>query len=279
MKWALRLVTVLFFVVVMVTVSMGLARLFQPTPVVRVQVLGEAWPLDKAFRWNVPLPPETTKLAVEIRTQSTPRKPKTTPVVETPTKPIPRAQSTATSLTSVIVQASDSRNLPAGAVVVFQVLDLESIGLTTPPGNSQLRMLATLNWGGAGTRLASDDAVLPAGKIYGTAMREYQSWIGDELLLGTFWIETEDAWLRKDVVLMKSVKDPLGQGVKQRTAPPDPLPSGTRSRTPFPPHAYSPSFAFFSSHSADSRLFVVASGLPERIASISSRLSCIAPVR
>ena len=44
-----------------------------------------------------------------------------------------------------------------------------------------------------------------------------------------------------------------------------------------PDQFYNPSFFFFSSHSAVSRLFSVLSGWPVRIASISSRVRCIEP--
>ncbi|MEY3026873.1 MAG: hypothetical protein RLZZ238_1770 [Planctomycetota bacterium] len=53
--------------------------------------------------------------------------------------------------------------------------------------------------------------------------------------------------------------------------------ASVRSDMPFPFAAQpSPSRAFFASHSAVSRLFSVASGLPVRIASISRPVRCIA---
>jgi hypothetical protein len=89
-----------------------------------------------------------------------------------------------------------------------QLLDLNeaAIAPATRPART-LRVLAKLRIGGLEMPLTGDQRILPAGTILGRAPASDGTWVGNELYLGTLWVDGDGRRFQYDVLLERKTKE------------------------------------------------------------------------
>jgi hypothetical protein len=165
------------------------------------------WPADGAHTWSFDLPNRSANeslVALRIRTKHTTLAEKESPMIRWRTTPMPASEAEKEYGTAwtVVRKSSDVHTGRANV----QLIDLSEIGAASVKPGENLRLLASVDVGGASTRLGGDRIFLPAGRFAGHSTQGDGQWTNNEMELMTFWIQNDRDLYEYDLLL--STKDP-----------------------------------------------------------------------